>query len=43
MTTAIYPHSQTWGDVDNDGKINILLCDLNKGDIKRLLSKKMIC
>lgn len=39
MTTAIYPHSQTWGDVDNDGKINILLCDLNKGDIKGYYQK----
>lgn len=34
MTTNIYKHSQSWGDVDNDGKINILLCDLNGGDVK---------
>lgn len=34
MTTAIYQHAQSWGDVDNDGKINILLCNLSEGDIK---------
>ena len=34
MTTAIYQHSQSWGDVDNDGKINIFLCDLHEGEVK---------
>lgn len=39
MTTNIYKHSQSWGDVDNDGKINILLCDLHEGGVKGYYQK----
>ena len=34
MTSAIFDHANSWGDVDNDGHINVLFCNLYEGGIK---------
>lgn len=40
MTTNIYQHAKSWGDVDNDGKINVLLCDLHESSVKGYYEQK---
>lgn len=34
MSIGVFNHANSWGDVDNDGRINILLCDLSNSGVQ---------